>query len=297
MSRVQVLLAAVCFGTTGTAQALGPDASAVTVGAVRIAVGAVLLLVVARAVADGAASTAWPRGPLAVGALGVAGYQLCFFAAVKDTGVAVGTVVALGSAPALAGAGGWLLDRRVPDRAWALATALACAGVATLALAGGGSEVSAPGVALAVGAGASYAAFTLASKRLLDAGHGVERVMARLFGIGAVLLIPVLLFGDLHWLTSTGGVAMALWLGAIPTALAYLLFASGLRHLPANEVATLTLAEPVTAALLGALVLGERPGAVALGGIALILAGLAVLAAPRAKAEPAATPVGAEVIA
>ena len=53
---------------------------------------------------------------------------------------------------------------------------------------------------------------------------------------------------------------MALWLGAVPTALAYILFASGLRHLPANEVATLTLAEPVTAALLGAVVLGERPG-------------------------------------
>jgi DME family drug/metabolite transporter len=281
MSRVQVLLAAVCFGTTGTAQALGPDASAVTVGAVRVAVGAVLLLLVARAVGDGTTGAVWPRGPLAIGALGVAGYQLCFFAAVKDTGVAVGTVVALGSAPALAGAGGWLLDRRVPDRSWALATVLACAGVATLALAGGGSEVSAPGVALAVGAGASYAAFTLASKRLLDAGHGVERVMARLFGLGALLLTPVLVFGDLHWVTSGGGAAMALWLGAVPTALAYLLFASGLRHLPANEVATLTLAEPVTATLLGAIVLSERPGAIAIAGIAAILAGLAVLAIPK----------------
>ncbi|MCW2993974.1 MAG: EamA family transporter, partial [Conexibacter sp.] len=115
MSRLQVLLAAVCFGTTGTAQALGPDASAVTVGAVRIAVGAVLLLVVARVV-EGRRGVEWgtvprSRGAVAAGALGVAAYQLCFFAAVKDTGVAVGTVVALGSAPALAGAGGWLLDR------------------------------------------------------------------------------------------------------------------------------------------------------------------------------------------
>jgi DME family drug/metabolite transporter len=307
MSRLQVLLAAVCFGTTGTAQALGPDsASAVTVGAVRIAVGAVLLAVVARVAARRAAvprGVGWgtvprapvaghrpwhgtvprsrSRGPLAIGAIGVAAYQLCFFAAVKDTGVAVGTVVALGSAPALAGLGGWLVERRVPDRSWALATALACAGVATLALAGGGSQVSAPGVALAVGAGASYAAFTLASKRLLDHGLGVEPVMARLFGCGALLLTPVLVFGDLHWVTSAGGAAMALWLGAVPTAIAYLLFASGLRHLPANEVATLTLAEPVTAALLGAIVLGEHPGTIAIAGIVAILAGLAVLAAPQ----------------
>jgi DME family drug/metabolite transporter len=285
MARVHVLLAAVCFGTTGTAQALGPGASPVTVGAVRIAVGALLLLAAqhaARRAAQHATGTGrWARGPLAAGALGVAAYQLCFFAAVKDTGVAVGTVVALGSAPALAGLGGWLLDRRAPGRAWAAATALACGGVALLALAGGGSEVSAPGVALAVGAGASYAAFTLASKRLLDAGHGVEPVMARMFGLGALLLLPVLVLGDLSWVATPGGAAMALWLGAVPTAIAYLLFARGLRHLPANEVATLTLGEPVTAAVLGAVVLGERPGAVAVAGIALILAGLAVLALRR----------------
>jgi len=297
MPRLFVLLAALCFGTTGTAQALGPDgASAVTVGAVRIAVGATLLLLVERAVARRAAPAArvarrpWARGPLAAGALGVAAYQLCFFAAVKDTGVAVGTVVALGSAPALAGAGGWLLDRRTPDRSWLAATTLACTGVAILALAGGGADVSAPGVLLAVGAGASYAAFTLASKRLLDQGHGVEPVMARTFGLGAVLLTPVLLLGDLAWLTTAGGAGMALWLGAVPTALAYILFAGGLRRLPADEVATLTLAEPVTAAILGAVVLGERPGAMAVAGIVTIMAGLAVLAVPRPAGRRAAAP-------
>jgi DME family drug/metabolite transporter len=290
MARLQVLLAAVCFGTTGTAQALGPDASPVTVGAVRIAVGALLLLLAQRLTTREDAGR-WARGPLVAGALGVAAYQLCFFAAVKDTGVAIGTVVALGSAPALAGAGGWLLERRAPGGTWAAATALACAGVALIALAGGGSDVSAAGVALAVGAGASYAAFTLASKRLLDAGHAVEPVMARVFGWGAVLLIPVLLLGDTGWAFTPGGAAMALWLGAIPTALAYLLFARGLRHLPAGEVATLTLGEPVTATVLGAVVLSERPGTAAIIGVVLILAGLAALALPRrtrvARAVPA----------
>ncbi|WP_035125850.1 DMT family transporter [Conexibacter woesei] len=287
MARLQVLLAALCFGTTGTAQALGPDGtSAMTVGAVRIAIGALLLLAVQAvatrrregqrlAVASGAR---WPLAPVVVGAVGVAGYQLCFFAAVKDTGVAVGTVVALGSAPALAGLGGWATDRVVPQRGWFVATALACVGVALLALSGGGGDVSAVGVLLAVGAGASYAVFTLASKRLLDQGHQVEGVMATLFGGGAILLSPVLLFGDVGWLATPGGAAMALWLGAVPTAIAYILFASGLRHLAANEVATLTLAEPVTAAILGAVVLSERPGPAAIAGIVVVLSGLAVLA-------------------
>ena len=60
----------------------------------------------------------------------VSAYQLAFFAAVADTGVAVGTIVALGSAPTLAGLFEWLLDRRRPEPRWAVATALACVGVA-----------------------------------------------------------------------------------------------------------------------------------------------------------------------
>ena len=105
--------------------------------------------------------------------------------------------------------------------------------------------------------------------------------MARLFGLGALGLFPVLIFSGPGDLASAGGIALAIYLGAIPTALAYVLFARGLRHLPAGEVATLTLAEPLTAAALGAVMLGERPGVLALGGVALVLAGLTALAIPR----------------
>src|SRR3954465_1812792 len=110
-SRLQVLLAPLCFGTTGTAQALGPEnLSPAGVGAARILVGGALLV----AIAGGLPRL--PRGPLPVAAGGVAAYQLCFFAAVADTGVAVGTIVALGSAPATAGAFEWALERRAPTR-------------------------------------------------------------------------------------------------------------------------------------------------------------------------------------
>ncbi len=78
LPRLQVLLAALCFGTTGTAQALGPDgASPLAVGAVRVALGAALLLLVVRLV-NGSTPLRLAPGPLAAGALGVAGYQLCF---------------------------------------------------------------------------------------------------------------------------------------------------------------------------------------------------------------------------
>jgi DME family drug/metabolite transporter len=115
--------------------------------------------------------------------------------------------------------------------------------------------------------------------------------MARIFGVGGLALLPVLIFNHPGALASAGGVALALYLGAVPTALAYVLFARGLRHLAAGEVATLTLAEPLTAAALGAVALGERPGAVALGGVALVLAGLAALAIPRrVRSRPVLVP-------
>ncbi len=176
MARLLVLLAAVCFGTTGTAQALGPDAAPVTVGAVRIAVGGLLLLAVARAVP--AAAAPWPRRELGAIAVAIAVYQLAFFAAVDRTGVAVGTVVALGSAPAIAGVAGRLIDGEPLTGRWAGATALACAGVLLLVLGGGGASVDPVGIMLAVASGTGYATYAVLAKRMLRRGHAPERVMA-----------------------------------------------------------------------------------------------------------------------
>lgn len=280
-----VLLSAVLFGTTGTAQALGPDGTTpLTVGASRIAVGGAALVAVAlltRALRDG---IRWAPMPSVAGGVGVVGYQLCFFAAVDSTGVALGTVVALGSGPAFAGLFGLALSGQRPTRRWAAATALATAGAAILVLAGGGTGDADPlGVALALGAGASYGLYTVTSKTLLEAGHRPEGVMAVAFGLGALLLAPVLAAGDTAWLATSAGATLALYLGIVPTAVAYILFARGLERLPAASVATLTLAEPLTAATLGVVVLGERPGAIAGVGAALVLSGLLVLAGrPRA---------------
>ena len=291
MHRALVLIAALCFATTGTAQALGPDGiDPAAVGAARIAVGGALLVVVALLMRRRGPSLRWARGPVLAAAGGVALYQVAFFAAVADTGVAVGTIVALGSAPALAGVLEFVLHGRRPAPRWAAATALACAGVALLALAGGGAAgISLPGIGLALIAGGSYATYTLSAKRLLDDGHAPESVMAAAFGLGAVALLPVLVLSGPGWLASAGGLGLALFLGIVPTAAAYLLFARGLRRLSAAETATLTLAEPLTAALLGVIVLSERMSAPAALGAALILAGLLAIAAPDVRRRRPAT--------
>jgi len=287
-ARLQVLLAAVCFGTTGTAQAIGPATSPVAVGAARIVIGGALLVLIARGL-----HVALPRRSVTAAgiAVGVCVYQLSFFAAVNLTGVAVGTVVAIGTGPAAAGALGRVVNGERLTGRWALATVCAAAGVVLLAGEGGGT-VEPAGIALAITAGLGYATCTVLSKRLIAAGSAPEGVMAAGFGGAAVLLVPVLALAGPGFLTSAGGLGLAVYLGAIPTALAYVLFSRGLRSLTSGETATLVLAEPLTAAALGIVALGEQPSVAAGIGAGLVLAGLAVLAAPARSrvrtAEPAA---------
>jgi drug/metabolite transporter, DME family len=278
-ARLQVLLAAVCFGTTGTAQALGPAASPVAVGAARIVLGGALLVAIARGM--GVRIPRVDRTVLVI-AVGVCVYQLSFFAAVRLTGVAVGTVVAIGSGPAAAGVLGRLVNGERLTGRWALATLCAAAGVALLAGEGGGT-VDPAGVGLAIAAGVGYATCTVLSRRLIVAGAAPEGVMAAGFGGAAVLLVPVLAIAGPGFLATPGGLGLALYLGAIPTALAYVLFARGLRSLTSGETATIVLVEPVTAAALGVVALGEQASVAAGIGAALVLAGLAVLAVPAGR--------------
>ena len=293
MARAHVLTAAVLFGTTGTAQALGPGIEPLVVGSARIAVGAALLGAVALA-AGRARLGSGDRRLVLVAGLFVAVYQASFFAAVADTGVAIGTVVALGSAPAFTGVFSRAFAGERLERRWFAATGLACAGVALLTLGGSsGGQVSAPGIGLALAAGAGYAGYAVIAKHLLDRGGTPEGVMAAVFGTGALALLPALALVDTDDLLTADGLALAAYLGVVTTALAYVLFARGLQRIGASETATLTLAEPVTAMALGFAVLGERPGAAAVAGAALVLAGLALLAV-RLDRRPLSAPRTAE---
>lgn len=299
-----VLAAALLFSTTGTSRTLlAPDAPALEVAAARLAVGAVgMVVVVALLVRGGRADLgALARRPLAwVMALGVAGYQGFFFLGVDGAGVAVGTLVALGSAPLLSGLLAWAVGAGAPGRAWLLATVLAVAGLALLTGLGGGAP-SVAGVVAALGAGASYAVYTVLGARLATEGYDGGAVLAVPFALGAVLLSPWLVGGlvaagrqgDEGWLGTPDGWALVLWLGLAATSAAYLLFGLGLAVLPAGHIATLTLLEPVGATLLGVLLLGEVLGAAGWLGCALVLAGLAVLGAASGRAPlPAPAAVG-----
>ncbi|AXH35705.1 EamA family transporter [Humibacter sp. BT305] len=297
-----VLLAAVCFGTTGSARALADvEAGALSVGAARILIGGGLLALVAwllsrRRSAEPAAA---PRGgarrglptPLVISlaAAGVVAYQPLFFLGTETNGVAIGTIVALGSAPVLTGVADWALSRRFPGWIWVVATAVATIGVVLLSgiTAGSTGSVSGIGLLASLGAGASYAAYTLAGKALLDRGWSSTSTMGVLFGWAAAASLPLLLLSGPSWLVTPEGALLALWLGIVTTTVAYVLFGWGLARLSPATVSTLTLAEPLTATLLGLLVLGETLDATATAGLVVLALGILVLAIPRRRSVSA----------
>ncbi|MFM2182264.1 MAG: hypothetical protein RJB61_558 [Actinomycetota bacterium] len=283
-----VLLSAALFGTTGTVLvAAPPGADAWSAGALRLLVGALTLVALA-VLADRRTRRRgitlpphrWPAvGTTAVGAAGVAVFQLGYFLAVERTGVAVGTVATIGSGPAIAGAAGAFAARHRPDRDWLAGTAVAVTGVVVLGIWGtSGNEASADavGILLALAAAAGWATFTTMSRRQIDSGTPSTTSMAAVFAGGAVLVVPALAWHGGGWALQGWGPLVVAHLGVLTVGVAYWSYGIALRSLPAPTVITLTLLEPITAAALGIAVVGERLSPAGVAGIALVLAGLAV---------------------
>ena len=108
-AKLAVLAACICFGTIGTAQEIARvDASAISVGLARALLGGALLVLAVLRDFRVPAQLPLHRTPMArlrtwavvgLGAGGTLAYQPLFFIGTGANGVAVGTVVALGSAP------------------------------------------------------------------------------------------------------------------------------------------------------------------------------------------------------
>ena len=283
---VLALSAAVLWGTTGTSQHFaGGHLSPYWIGALRLVIAAAFFgLLVAgternRPVRPPVPGL-WRRQLLAGAAIAV--YNLAFFAGVRMAGVAVGTTIAIGSGPLFAGALQALVTGRVPVGLWWLGTALAIAGGAAIASGNGGAAMSgALGLLLCLSAGFSYAVYTLTAKSL-SAHASPARASLWVFGTAALIALPA------AWLIVPSGVADLLaagprgwavvaWLGVVATGVSYLLFSTALRFISAATGVALALGEPLTAFTLAVLLLGEPLRASGLAGIALIMAGLALV--------------------
>ncbi|MFC5501790.1 DMT family transporter [Lysinimonas soli] len=282
-----LLLASLLWGTTGTAAAFLPhDVSSLAVGACTMGVGGLLLLATSPRMSTRVLRDGVGRRWAALGAIGVVVYPLAFYSAMSLAGVAVGNVVALGSGPVFAALFEWLGERHPLSRRWTVATGLAVLGIVGLAFgrAAGPSTPTTgtlPGVALGLLAGAAYAWYTYASSRAIRSPQPSRGVMGAMFGIGAVLLLPVLFVTGAPLLQSSASLGIAAYLALGPMFLAYLLFGVGLRTVRSSAATTVTLLEPVVATILAVVVVGERLTAVGWTGLALVFAGLVVLITAR----------------
>jgi DME family drug/metabolite transporter len=283
-----VLLAALIWGTAGTASTYAPEsASARSIGAARVIIGGIGLLLYAWGAHMDIRRPL--RSPVLVlfGAVGISGGQLSFFSAVERSGVAISTVLTIGSAPIFAGVMSALYLREAPARRWVISTALGVFGVALIGLSGGSSiDGGIIGLVLGLCGGAGYALYATASKRLIELGNDPVGVSAASFGAAAVLLVPVLFLGDWHWLQEPRGIVVAFYLGLFTCAFAFQLLSRALLTVPVATAATLSLLEPLTATLLGVAWLDERLAALQWLGAGLLLLGLLVLALP-ARFRPA----------
>jgi DME family drug/metabolite transporter len=290
-----VLLAAVLFGTSGTAQELGPDSSTpLGIAAVRIAIGAATLwLLVAflpgrpdrASVMDSLGAN---RLLVIAGGVGVAVYTPLFLAGADRAGVAVATVVTIGSGPFFTGALEWSTRGRQPGFGW-LAGTVATVGGGILLVSGAaapGKDIEVIGLAFALASGLGYAVYSVTAKTTMDRGVDSAVALAAPFSMGAIVLGLAALTQPFGWMGTGSGVTMALHLGILATGVAYVLFGYGLGRLTAATTVTLVLAEPLTAILLATAFLDETLEPIGWFGVVVVLGGLVVVGR-TAEATPA----------
>lgn len=181
---------------------------------------------------------------------------------------------------------GVLLGEGFP-RSLAAGLLVSFAGVVVIGLStsGGGADVR--GSLLCVVAAVAYAISVVVEKPLLKDASALH-VTWLACTIGAVVCLPYApgLVRDLA-AARTSSVVLLVYLGAMPTALAFTTWAYALARSTAGRLGTTTYLVPPIAVLLGWALLGEVPSAAALGGGLLCLAGVHLSRRPsRPRGEP-----------
>jgi drug/metabolite transporter (DMT)-like permease len=186
----------------------------------------------------------------------------------------------------------WLLGERVAPRVLA---GIACAvgGIALVSASkGGGGEVSLLGNALLLGAVTCEALYVVLGKKLA-AKLSPKRISALINLWGLALVTPFGLWQAIGF--DFGSIAPPTWLLLLFYAIAasvvtVWLWMTGLKQVPAAQAGVFTVFLPVSAALVGIALLGERFTTAQAAAFALALAGVVLATWPGRGARPSAPP-------
>ncbi|MFV0633408.1 DMT family transporter [Demequina sp.] len=282
-----VVSAAVLWGTGGVLGALLADGGAVPPASValwRMLIAGVVLTawVAIRGELRGTSRAGWRR-VLLTAAL-TAAFECLYFSGVALAGVGLATLVTIGSAPVWVACWDAATQRRRPPPRALGALALALVGLlAVSATSLHTADARAGGIVVALAAGAAFAGITVANRRPVP-GMGPVRLVALTFFVGGLMVLPVALLTGFAAPGGLEGWTLALAMGVFSTGLAYVAYLAGLATVSAFVATVVSLIEPLVAAALSALILGERLGWWTMaGGVAL--ASAVVMLRPQRDAQ------------
>lgn len=284
-----VLFASIVWGTTGTAATLAPDVAAVAIGAAAMGIGGLMQAMRAGAVIVRSVSQLGQfRTLLIIGAVSVAIYPLAFYSSMRLAGVTIGTVVTIGSAPLLSALIEYIFDRTPLTRRWLAGASVGLVGIILLLCGHGaapaasamGSSSLVTGILCGVIGGLTYALYSWVARRLMLGGVPPSAAMGAIFGLGGILLLPILIATGAPFLASWTNAAVGIYMAVVPMFMGYVAFGFALARIPASMAITITLIEPVFAAILAVLIVGERLPAAGWLGVVLIVSCLVLTTMP-----------------
>jgi DME family drug/metabolite transporter len=209
--------------------------------------------------------------------------QVAYFAAIRSTGVTIATLLTLCVAPLVVT--GVSVALRLETLTRRLGVALGCALLGSILLVGLHTPQDPQqdvllGALFAILSGVTYGGMMVCG-RFLAADYHPLQVTAFMFGAGTLALVPINLVSGIVIVHTVEGWLLVLYLGLVPTALAYWLFQKGLRSVSATAASIMSLLEPLVAALLAWALFGEMLGMSGLAGGALLVGSIVLLSVEK----------------
>jgi probable blue pigment (indigoidine) exporter len=250
-----------------TTEFLPPDVPLLSAALRTLPVGLLMLLCLRQLPAKG-----WWGKIFLLGMLNIGIFQaLLFVAAYRLPGGVAATVGAI--QPLVVVLLGWaVLNTKTRMLSW-IAALCGLAGVAMLVL-GPAAKLDFIGVAAAAAGAFAMACATLLTKKWLPPASAMVLTSWQLTAGGLFLLPLALRFETLPAQLSLANVLGYLWLGLIGTGLTYVFWLRGVMKMPAAAVTTLSLLSPLSATVLGALLLQQKLTLLQSSGMALVLLGV-----------------------
>ena len=279
-----VALGTIIWGTVGPVVRLFPEGTEFQYSLIRNLTGVSALWLFVLFSKDKRRYTKQDIVPILVGGIGATLFFPFFILAFQLTGVGVAAVVSIGVAPIFVGLIAWIALKQPPGKQWAIGTVIAVAGVVALNWPSGDNTVSFLGVAFALAAAFGYS-MQATGMGMISKRHTPFQSVAPMFTIGTILQAPLSYGRDFSFLQDPVLLLGVLYGGIVTVAVAYAFFIYGISRIGAATAVTVGLMEPLTASILGIVLLGETVSVIGIVGSVLILAGLVVVSRP--PKEPA----------